>query len=128
MRELVNKVGTLEQDNLIAKMYPPAEVTGVTIKAVEEATVYKRGTVMAQSSEDGKLVILGSDVVGDETLNAAYILCDDVVVDDSDVKTVAYRSGCFSTDALKVKEDYSLTQKDRDDLRKYGIVLHDNMQ
>lgn len=140
MRELMNKAGETSQDNLIAGVFPPVEFTGVTIRALTKETVLERGTVMAKSSIDGKLVILGTEAaeavaasggnpaVPAEVLTAAYILSDDTVVGTDDVGTVAYRAGCFNTKALIVAEDYELTEADRDDLRKYRIVLNDNMQ
>ena len=39
-----------------------------------------------------------------------------------------YRAGNFNTKALIVAEGYELTEADRDSLRKYRIVLNDNMQ
>lgn len=140
MRELMNKAGEIGQDNLIAGVFPPTEFTGVTIRALEEETLLVRGTVMARSDIDGKLVILGTEAaeakaasgsnpaVPAETLTAAYILCDDTLVGEEDVGTVAYRAGNFNTKALTVAKDYELTEADRDSLRKYRIVLNDNMQ
>ena len=140
MRELMNKAGETGQDNLIAGVFPPAEFTGVTIRALAKETVLARGTVLAKSSIDGKLVILGTEAaeaqaasggnpaVPAETLTAAYILSDDTLVGTEDVGAAAYRAGCFNTKALTVAEGYELTEADRDDLRKYRIVLNDNMQ
>lgn len=140
MDDRVKKVGEIAQDNLIAGIYPPADVTGVTIRALTKETVLARGTVMALSSIDGKLVILGTEAaeakeasggnpaVPAETLTAAYILCDDTTVGTEDVSAVAYRTGNFNTAALIVAEGYELAAVDRDALRKYGIVLNDNMQ
>lgn len=136
----VKRVGGIDQDNLIAGIYPPADVTGVTLRALEEETVLARGTVLALSSIDGKLVILGTEAaeaqtasgenpaVPAEVLTAAYILCDDMTVGTKDVSAVAYRTGNFNSKALITAEDYTLTGADRDALRKYGIVLNDNMQ
>ncbi len=129
MRQLMNKVGEIGQDNLIAKIHPRAGVTGVTIRALAEETELARGTVMALSSADHKLVVLGSAVASEsETLTPAYILCGNVVVGTEDVGAVAYRTGCFNTDAVTVAEGYTMTEADRDALRKYGIVFFDNMQ
>lgn len=140
MRELMNKVGEIGQDNLIAGVFPPAEFTGITIRALEEETLLARGTVLAVSSIDGKTVVLGTEAApakaasGDnpavpaETLTAAYILSDDTLVGTEDVGAAAYRAGCFNTKALTVAEEYELTAEDRDNLRKYRIVLNDNMQ
>lgn len=140
MKNLMNKVGEIGQDNLIARALPPADTTGVTIRGVKDGATYPRGTVMARSDIDGKLVILGTTAaaakaksgetpaVPAENLTAAFILCDTVEVGEEDVGTAAYRTGSFNTAALTVAEDYEITAKDRDDLRKYGIFLVDNMQ
>jgi len=128
MRQLVSRIGEIGQDNLIAKIYPTAEVTGVTIRALEAETELVRGTVMALSGTDGKLSVLGSATGASEDLTPAYILCKDVIVGTEDVGTVAYRAGCFNPDAVTVAEGYEMTDADRDALRKYGIVFFDNMQ
>lgn len=140
MKNLMKKVGETGQDNLIARALPPADTTGVVIRGIEAGATYPRGTVMARSDIDGKLVILGTTAAaakaksGDtpavpaENLTAAFILCDTVEVGEEDVGTAAYRTGSFNTAALTVAEDYEITAKDRDDLRKYGIVLVDNVQ
>jgi len=129
MSELLSKVGSVTQDNLIAKILPPAEVTGVLIaKEDAAAATYKRGTVLAQSASDGKCVILGSTAATGDTLTAAYILADDVEVGtDADVSAVAYRSGCFNKEAVTVKDGSSISAADLDNLRKYGIVFADKM-
>lgn len=124
---LVKTISSIGQDNLIAGVMPPAECTGVTIRAVDADAVYVRGTIMAASGTDGKLVILGTTAEENDSLEAAYILSDDVEVGTSDVQTTAYRTGCFNTKAVTVKEGYTLTAADRENLRKYGIVFNDNM-
>lgn len=56
--------------------------------------------------------------------NADCVLCDDVTVGTTDDENVAvYVSGCFNEDALIMDEDYALTEADRDELRKKGILL-----
>ncbi len=90
LHQLVNKIGEIGQDNLIAKIYPAAEVTGVTIRALDTETELVRGTVMALSSADNKLVVLGNTAASDaENLTPAYILCNDVVVGTEDTGAVA---------------------------------------
>lgn len=129
MSELVNKVGSIEQDNLIARVFPPVDTTGVLItKEATEATTYKRGTILAASATDGKCVILGSTAAEGDTLTAAYILADDVEVGtDADAPAVAYRTGCFNEEAVSVKSGYTITSADKDALRKYGIVFVSEM-
>jgi hypothetical protein len=119
MRELMNKAGETGQDNLIAGVSPPTEFTGIKIAAGQGKLL--RGTVLAES--DAGCVMLGTETTG----KAAYILADDVDATE-EIGTAAYRAGNFNTKALIVAEGYELTEADRDSLRKYRIVLNDNMQ
>ena len=119
MRELMNKAGEIGQENLIAGAFPPAGITGIKIKAGEGQLL--RGTVLAET-EDG-CVALSEATKG----KAAYILTDDVDATE-EVGTTGYRTGTFNTKALITKDGYELAAEDRDALRKYGIVLNDNMQ
>lgn len=119
MRELMNKAGEIGQDNLIAGALPRAEFTGIKIAAGQGQLL--RGTVLAAT--DAGCVVLSAATTG----KAAYILTDDVDA-RSEVGTTGYRAGNFNTKALIVAEGYELTEADRDSLRKYRIVLNDNMQ
>lgn len=116
----VKKVGETGQDNLIAGIYPPAEVTGIRVAAGQGKLV--RGTVLAPT--DGGCVALSAETTG----KAAYILTDDVDATEAAVSAAGYRAGNFNTAALVLAEGYELTEADRDALRKYRIVLNDNMQ
>ena len=121
---LVSKVGDVGIDNLIAKLFPPAEAIGVKIAALAsgsaDATV-KRGTVLGRAN-DGKYSVYGG------TGTPAAILADDVTVtDDGDAVAVAYRCGNFNRKALIVAEGYTLTAADEDALRHYDIILTDTM-
>lgn len=127
-KELMNQIGACAQDNLIAAIYPRAEVTGAIIRKVDAETVLPRGTVMAISSKDNKLVVLGASAAEGETLTAGYILADETTAQTEDTACVVYRAGCFNADALTVADGYSMTVGDKDNLRKYGIVMMDNMQ
>ena len=116
----MKKAGEIGQDNLIAGIHPPAEVTGIKIAAGQGKLA--RGTVLAPS-DDG-CVILGTATAG----KAAYILTDDVDATDEAVSATGYRTGSFNTAALVTAGGYELTEADRDALRKYRIVLNDNMR
>ncbi len=119
MDQRVKRVGSVEQDDLIAGIYPPAVATGIQLAAGQGQLL--RGTVLAVSA-DG-CVVLSAATAG----KAAYILTDDVDATEA-AGTTAYRSGNFNTKALTVAEGYELTAEDRDSLRKYDIVLNDDMQ
>lgn len=125
-KELVRTVGSTGIDNLIAHINPPAEAFGVTIRKLTKSETLKRGTVMAKSSNDGKLVVLGTEAAKDETLTANCVLTDDVNVGtEADETATAYRQGCFNKNAITVKDGYTLTEADIDELRRYNILLAD---
>ena len=126
---LVSKVGEIGQDNLIAKLFPPAETFGIKVAGGEGQL--KRGTVLALN-EDGSYVVLKSVAAAEGedpvTLEANCILADDVDASgDDDVTAVAYRTGHFNRKALIVADGYTMTFKDDEALRKGGILLS-NMQ
>lgn len=55
------KLGEVPADNLIVGYFPPVENDLRTIRKLGTAATLKRGTLMAKSSADGKLVVLGSE-------------------------------------------------------------------
>jgi len=123
-RHLNRKVGDMNYDKLIAGITPPVHVNSGTIRKVATEAEYKRGTVLAKSSTDGKLVILGTEAQAEETLTPDCVLTDDVVVGtEADVVASVYTAGCFNSDALIVKADYTLSKADKDKLRERGIYL-----
>lgn len=116
-KELMNKVGSIGQDNLIAKLFPPAETFGVTIKAGEGQLA--RGTVLAPGN-DGTYTALNTATTG----KANCVLADPVDASgSSSVTGVAYRTGHLNSRALIVAEGYTMTVADMEELRKGGILL-----
>lgn len=194
MNSLVNKVGEIGQDNLIAKLSPEAEAVGGVIAALEaeaEDKVIKRGTLLGTGA-DGKLSVFAGSVIAKEAkfngdgsaktftvsdkpetvtgvkvgdtnaviddynaftgvvtlhtapaagtnnvvvsyelsngLTPSYILADDVVATaDGAVTAVVYRCGNFNRAVVEEISNYTLTEADRDALRKYGIIFTDCM-
>lgn len=126
-KHLNGKVGSMEYDKLIAGMTPPVKVASGIITKLSVAATYPRGTILCRSSGtggDGKLKILGTTAGSSETLTPDCILCDDEEVDtDADANVAVYVMGCFNEGAVTVKEDYDITQADRDALRERGIYL-----
>lgn len=118
-KHLSHKVGEIGQDNLTAKLFPPAETFGVKIPS--GAGVLKRGTVLALV--DGAYAILGAGNTG----KANCVLVEDVDATDGEAVGVAYRTGHFNRKALIVAEGYTLTVADEEELRKGGILLSDMM-
>ena len=117
-KELCRKVGEVGQDNLIAKLFPPAEPFGIKVAGGEG--VLKRGTVMALSGTD--YVVLDTETTG----KANCVLSDPVDASgESPVTAVAYRTGHLNRKALIVAEGYTMTAADEEELRKGGILLSD---
>ena len=117
-KELCRKVGEVGQDNLIAKLFPPAETFGIKVAGGDG--VLKRGTVMALSGTD--YVVLDAEATG----KANCVLSDPVDASgESPVTAVAYRTGHLNRKALIVAEGYTMTAADEEELRKGGILLSD---
>lgn len=113
-------IGECRSEMLFVDGKYPIDVVLVKIKAGQGEL--KRGTILAENLM-GENVILGTE--GDFT--ASYILAEDVET-TADVYAEAYRSGHFLIEALTVKEEYSITQKDRNELRNAGIYLSKGME
>lgn len=121
---LNRKVGEMAYDKLIAGITPPVHVNSGTIRMLAVAAEYKRGTVLAKSSVDDKLVILGTTPAdATEVLTPDCILCDDTNIGTADVNVAVYTAGCFNKEALIVKSGYTLSESDKDKLRERGIYL-----
>lgn len=129
-KRLDENLGSVGYDGLIVANEPVADVLTVTIrKEATAAAAYKRGTVLALSAGDGKLVILGSTATTNETLTANCILAEDVEVGTTaDVTVLAYRTGHFARNKLAVASGYTLKATDEEELRKAGILLSDAIE
>lgn len=134
-KRLDETLGTVGYDNLINGSYPPAEPFSVVIRKGAAETTYKRGTVLALSSSDGKYVILGTAAAsgGDggtaETLTANAILAEDVTVGTANDETaVAYRTGHFNSNALIMDEDHTFSAANKEALRGVGILISDAVE
>lgn len=114
------QVGSCTQDNLIAGSRHPLDICQVVIKAGQNL---KRGTLLEEDTEAGKYVIRGTNTDAEPE----YILADDVDATAEDTVGTAYRSGEFAENALIVKEEYEITEKDRKALRNAGIFLNQAM-
>ena len=129
-KRLDENLGSFGYDGLIVANEPVADVFTVTIrKEATAAAAYKRGTVLALSAGDGKLVILDSTATTSETLTANCILAEDVEVGTTaDVTVLAYRTGHFARNKLAVASGYTLKATDEEELRKAGILLSDAIE
>lgn len=123
---LDENIGTVVYDGLIISNAPVADVFHVTIRA--NSGELARGSILALSggsAGDGKMVILGTTTDENETIAANCILSYSVTVGESDMTALAYRTGHFNRRALIVKDGYTLTKIDEEELRNGGILLSD---
>lgn len=124
MINLSEKLGEMTFDGLITDIKPAPEVRGGVIRKLSAAATLKRGTILAKSSGDGKLVVLGTAAVSNETLTPDCILCDDIEVGTAaDEKVAVYTAGCFDIGKVTVSASYAITKGDKDNLRMRGIVF-----
>ncbi len=126
MTEQLNReVCKVESDKLINSAYR-TDVFAVTIAAGQG--VLKRGTALAMNSA-GKMVILGTK----ETVSEAQVLCEANCVlakevdATSETTALAYREGHFNANSLIVKNDYTLTAKDKEEFRIHNIILSESI-
>lgn len=124
-------IGSVNFENLIVDICPPANVYSITIRKGTTETALKRGTVLALSTGtagDGKLVQLGTTAAENEALTANCILAENVIVGTTgDITALAYRTGHFNRKSLIVADDYTLKAADEEALRSGGILLSDAM-
>ncbi len=120
--KLNKKVITCEPDDLVVGTTPPLRIGSAVVRKGAAALPLKRGTVMAKSSKDAKLVVLGSETSADETLEAYGILADNIEVGiDEDYTAEIYIGGKFNSNKITVADGYTMSEADKDTLRKYGI-------
>ena len=126
-KHLNRKVDGMSYDKLIAGTNPPVKVASGIIGKLAAEAAYKRGTVLCRSSGtggDGKLKMLGTAALSNETLTPDCILCDDEEIGTTeDTAAAVYVAGCFNSRALIVAEGYTITQADVDKLRERGLYL-----
>lgn len=127
MTNLSKKLGDMNYDGLFTDVVPAVQVSGGTIRKLSAAATLKRGTILAKSSGtagDGKLVVLGTAAVSNETLTPDCILCDDIDVGTSaDEKVAVYTAGCFDPDKVTVAASHTISETEKDNLRMRGIVF-----
>lgn len=127
MTNLSKKLGDMNYDGLFTDVVPAVQVSGGTIRKLSAAATLKRGTILAKSSGtagDGKLVVLGTAAVSNETLTPDCILCDDIDVGTSaDEKVAVYTAGCFDPDKVTVAASHTISETEIDNLRMRGIVF-----
>lgn len=121
---LNRKVGEMSYDGLITDLTPPVQVRGRTIAKLAIAATYARGTILAKSTNSGKLFILGSTPAAGDTLTPDGILCDDTEIGTTDdINVAVYTAGCFDPGKVTVADGYTITETDKDELRMRDIVF-----
>lgn len=123
MSKMLNEtIGPIEYDDLIASNDPVAHA--VHVKLAASRGVLVRGTVIT-GVPGGELAPLAAAAAIDK---ATYILTDDTDTDTGTsgaVVATAYRTGHFARNKLTVAAGYTLTDADKEILRKSGILLSD---
>lgn len=106
-------------DDLIVGGVPAPRIgSGVLRKATGKLL---RGTILAKSDKDGKLVILGTAAEEGEVLEPYGILADSKDVSAEDVTADIYIGGKFNANKVIVADGYTIKESDKDTLRKYNI-------
>lgn len=124
MSQIMNNKGTdISYDNLIYSSLHPIDVKVISVP--QGLGVLKRGTVMSLVKETGAFVICGNTVEA-KTVVANCIIADDVdtgTTGSGTVGAVVYISGNFNKNCLILKDSYSLTTADIENLRSSGIFI-----
>lgn len=121
MSRLDETIGSVAFDNLINGLFPPAEVFSVQLAASQG--VLERGSLLA--SADGGMVLISASTTG----KANAVLAETVDTGTGDaVVAVAYRTGHFNANGLKVANGYEITAADKEALRTVGILISDAVE
>lgn len=119
-KRLDENLGYVGPDNLIADMYPPADVFSVKVKAGQGTL--GRGSLLA-------LMDSGMELIATATTGKANAVLAEAVDTGTEagvaVTAIAYRTGHFNTNSLIVAEGYEITAADKEALRTAGILLSD---
>jgi hypothetical protein len=127
MGRLDKNIAEFGHDDLIVDVYPPADVFAVSLAAGEG--LLKRGTLLARSQKDGSMSIFGTAAAEGDALTANCVLTDDTELDpEGPTEALAYRTGHFAANVLIVKEGCGVTDDDKEELRKHGILLSDALK
>lgn len=117
-------IGKCDSTMLIADASMRVDAVTVMLAKTSEKVKLKRGSVLAESDENGKCSLL-SGATGE---TAAYILAEDIVTSTTDdIVAEAYQTGKFVRNSLIVAENYTLSVGDERALRNAGIYLENAM-
>lgn len=122
-KRLDETLGYVGPDNLIADMYPPADIFTVNVKTGQGTL--KRGSLLALADSGMELIATAT------TGKANAVLAEPVDTGETTGNTVpaiAYRTGHFNANVLIVAEGYTITAADKEALRTAGILLSDAVE
>lgn len=133
-KSLIENLGSVGYDELFVENIPEADV--VTVKLAASQGILARGSLISgtpggnfalvAAALGNKVTVTGEAESATVTETAAYVLADDVDTGTSGaVVCVAYRTGHFNRNAIKVGTSYTLTAADEEFLRGKGILLSD---
>ena len=120
MSRLDKNLGSVGYDNLINGTEPGAEVFHVDVAGGQG--VLERGTLLAKA--DNGMVKISAATTG----KANAVLADTVDTADGAVVALAYRTGHFNGNMLKVADGYEITDADKEALREVGILISDAVE
>lgn len=115
-----------ESDNILIAGAHRADVGTCVVKGLQQATTYKRGTILGRNKAD-EVIILNTAAENDANV-AEFILAQDTEIGTSDTVAEVYRSGDFFENYLTVAEGYTITDADRLNLKKVGIYLQNGVE
>lgn len=131
-KNLYESLGTVDYDDLFVENVPESDV--VTIKLAANQGVLARGSLVS-GTPGGNMTLLAAALADTVTVAStngtmnyvtAYVLSDEVDTGTgSAVVAIAYRTGHFNRQAIKVNSSYTLTDADEEFLRGKGILLSD---
>lgn len=120
-RRLDENLGSVGFDNLFNSPFPHADVFSVDLAAGQG--ILERGTLLATA--DGGMVKISAGTTG----KANAVLAENVDTGTGEaVIGLAYRTGHFNTNGLKVAEGYEITAADKEALRVAGILVSDAVE
>ena len=100
-------------DNLIC--CPIVDIYKKSAELDESAKSSKKGTLLGFKTAGDKL-----KVIGEETgLTPCCILAEDLVEDET--VGVVFESGVFNLDMIITKNEHTVSEEEKDTLKKYGI-------
>lgn len=106
-------------DNLIYSLKHPFEVTMVSMD-VTGLSVLHRGSLLGKST-DGSYALMGKEGFEADSIVVTECLLEE---ETGEAPITVYQTGSFNQNALFVAEGYTLTEKDKETLRKKGIFIH----